>query len=96
MEFQASAEVFQAFSALDRVRRCVDPFLNAAFAASSLSTLEGTLRYVPIVMPENLRIRYPARSRLMEENRVYDCSPQLNHDIFVDGKMEDQLREYVN
>jgi hypothetical protein len=36
MEFWASAEVHQpAFTALEKTRRCVEPFLNAAFAASS-------------------------------------------------------------
>jgi hypothetical protein len=50
--FWASAEVFQpADAALDKARRCVEPYLNAAFATSSLATLEGKLRYVPIAMP---------------------------------------------
>ncbi len=94
--FWASAEVFKdADSALDKARRCVEPFLNAAFAASSLATLEGKLRYVPIAMPVGMRERYPARSKLRKKERIYDCAPQLNYEVFVDGIFEDQLREYL-
>jgi hypothetical protein len=96
MEFWASAEVSQpAFPALDQARRCVSPFLNAAFAASSLATLQGGLRYVPIVMPENMHSRYPARSRLRRNQHIYDCAPILNYDVFVSGLFEEQLREYL-
>jgi hypothetical protein len=96
LDFWASAEVFQpAFQAMDKARRCVLPFLNAAFAASRLATLEGELRYVPIAMPEGMRQRYPARSKLRKKERIYDCSPQLDYDVFVKGRFEDQLREYL-
>lgn len=96
MNFWASAEVFQAaFPAMDKARRCVSPFLNAAFSASTLAMLEGFLRYVPIVMPEEMRQRYPARSKLRKKERIYDCAPQLNYDVFINGSFEDQLREYI-
>jgi hypothetical protein len=96
VEFRASAEVYQpAFSALDRVRRNIGPFLNAAFARCSLAALECKLRYVPIVMPENMQGRYPARSKLRKKERLYDCAPVLNYETFVNGTFEDQLGEYV-
>ena len=96
MNFWASAEVFHAaFPAMDKARRCVGPFLNAAFAASSLATLEGKLRYVPIIMPKGMRERYPARSKLLKKERIYDCAPQLNYEVFVEGSFEDQLTEYI-
>ncbi len=76
MEFQASAEVHRsAYAALDKVRRCVVPFLNVAFSASDLAALQCTLRYVPIVMPESMRARYPARSKLRRKALLYDCAP---------------------
>jgi hypothetical protein len=96
LEFRASAEVNQpAFSALSKAHRCVEPYLNSAFAASSLATLQGKLRYVPIVMPEGMRERYPARSKLRKKERIYDCAPQLDYDVFVEGTFEAQLREYL-
>jgi hypothetical protein len=96
MNFRTSAEVFQAaFPAFDKVRRCVEPFLNAAFSTSSLRSVDAELRYVPIVMPEGMRERYPARSKLRKKTRIYDCAPQLNYDVFVHGPLEDQLREYL-
>jgi hypothetical protein len=96
LNFWASAEVFQAADeALDKARRCAGPFLNAAFTASSLATLDGMLRYVPIVMPKGMRERYPARSKLRKKDRVYDCAPQLNYEVFVEGTFEDQLKEYL-
>jgi hypothetical protein len=96
MEFWASAEVYQpADAALDKVRRCVQPFLNAAFAESSLAKLECMLRYVPIVMPESWHARYPARSKLRKKERLYDCAPILDYEVFVSGTFEAQLREYL-
>jgi hypothetical protein len=96
LKFWASAEVFRvAFPAMDSARRCVEPFLNAAFAASSLAKLDAKLRYVPIVMPEGMRERYPARSKLRKKERLFDCAPQLNYEVFVEGSFEDQLREYL-
>jgi hypothetical protein len=80
---------------LDKTRRCVEPYLNAAFAASSLVTIDAKLRYVPIVMPEGMRERYPARSKLRKKQRIYDCAPQLNYEVFVSGSFEDQLKEYL-
>jgi hypothetical protein len=80
---------------MNRARRCVEPFLNAAFAASSLATLDVELRYVPIIMPEGMRERYPARSKLRKKERLFDCAPQLNYEVFVEGGFEDQLREYL-
>ncbi len=96
MKFLVSAEVFQpAASAQYTMRRRVYPLLNTAFAASSLASLQCTLRYVPIIMPESMHARYPARSKLRKKERIYDCSPILDYDIFVGGKFEDQLQEYM-
>ena len=96
MEFWASSESDRpAGSALENTRKCVEPFLNAAFSTSSLATLECKLRYVPIVMPERVRERYPARSKLRKKERIYDCAPQLAYEVFVEGRFEDQLREYL-
>jgi hypothetical protein len=96
MEFWASAEVNQpAYTALTRVRRNVEAFLNTAFAASSLAVLQCELRYVPILMPERMHARYPARSKLRKRERIYDCAPILDYDVFVEGSFEDQLQEYL-
>lgn len=96
MEFRASAEVFKAaFPALDKARRAVLPFLNASFALSSLAYLDCILRYTPIVMPDNMRARYPERSKLRKKEKLYDCSPQLNYEVFVEGEFRDQLKEYL-
>ena len=97
MEFWAAAEVDQpAYAALTVARRCVEPFLNAAFAASSLASLECKLRYVPIVMPVHMHARYPARSKLRKKERIYDCAPLLDYDVFVNGAFESQLKEYLS
>jgi hypothetical protein len=42
-----------------------------------------------------MRQRYPARSRLRKKERIYDCAPQLNYEVFVDGTFEGQLQEYI-
>jgi hypothetical protein len=95
LEFWAAAEVDQpAYPAIDKTRRLVEPLLNAAFLQSSLGSLQCTLRYVPIVMPEDMHARYPARSKLRKKQRIYDCAPLLAYQVFVDGAFEDQVREY--
>ena len=96
MIFWASSEVHQpAYDSSVLVRRAVEPFLNSAFAASSLATLDSKLRYVPIIMPEGMRERYPARSKLRKKERIYDCAPQLDYEVFVSGRLENQLAEYL-
>jgi hypothetical protein len=96
MEFWASSESHRpAGAALERARRNVVVFLNAALAASSLATLQCKLRYVPIVMPEGMQARYPARSKLRKKKRLYDCAPILDYEVFVSGSFEVQLREYL-
>jgi len=96
LEFWASSEAHRpAGLKSEKVRRNVEPFLNKAFAASSLATLKCKLRYVPIIMPAEARERYPARSKLRRKERIYDCAPQLDFQVFVDGTFEDQLREYL-
>jgi hypothetical protein len=97
MEFWASAEVHQpAFSNLDQVRRAVVPVLNAAFAESSLSKLHCKLRYVPIVVPPAMHGRYPSRSKLRMTEKIFDCSPTLDYDVFVKAEFVDQIREYLS
>ena len=96
MEFWASSESEKKASEdLERARNCVEPYLNSAIAVSSLAELNLELRYVPIAMPENLRGKYPARSKMRKKECVYLCAPQLDYDLFVEGNLEDQLREYL-
>ncbi|WP_439542080.1 hypothetical protein [Hyphomicrobium sp.] len=97
MHFRWSAEVFK--DASDGLRRCskaVDAYLQSGFAKSDkLSDLPITVRYVPIAMPHEALHRYPARSKLRKKERLYDCAPQLDYDVFVSGTFEEQLREYL-
>lgn len=84
-----------ALETSERARRCVEPYLNAAFASSSLATIDAKLRYVPIIMPADALGNYPARSKLRRKQRIYDCAPQLDYDVFITGTFEEQLREYL-
>jgi hypothetical protein len=42
-----------------------------------------------------MHARYPARSRLRKKERIYDCAPILDYDLFLEGTFEDQLKEYL-
>jgi hypothetical protein len=96
LKFWASGEAFQpAFPALDKIRRRVLPFLNEAFAGSSLAALHCELRYIPIAMPEDMQARHPERSELRKNEKIYVCAPILDYDVFVAGIFEDQLQEYM-
>lgn len=96
MYLSASAEVYRsAYASLDSVRKRVVPYLNRAFAASELSELRVEIRYVPIVMPESMRNRYPDRSKLHLNKCLYDCAPQLAYEVFVSGSEDMQVLEYI-
>lgn len=96
MQFRALAEVDQsAFLAMRKVREEVEPFLNAAFELSILAKLPIKLRYVPIIMPEGVRERYPARSKVRKKGNLYDCAPQLSYEVFVEGTFAEQVDEYL-
>ena len=96
LRFWASSESYKLSGPpSENVRRSVEPYLNRKFNESNLASLDAELRYVPIIMPEGMRERYPARSKLHKKDRVYVCAPQLNYDVFVQGMFQDQLREYL-
>lgn len=97
MNFWASSETDrQSGGAVETIRRRVEPYLNAAFTRSSLGAVEAKIRYIPIVMDEEARPRYPARSRMRKKERLYDCAPQLDYETFVSGSWNDQVRVYLN
>jgi len=96
MEFWASSESHKpASQALEATRKKVEPFLNAAIAASSLSPLPVKLRYIPIVMPKDMLSRYSARSKPNLKEQIYVCAPVLDYEVFVSGSSTEQIREYL-
>ena len=96
MEFWASSESYQpADAGLERARHCVEPYLNVAFSQSSLADIHVQLRYIPIVMPSDMHDRYTERSKVRIKQRIYDCAPQLDYELFVSGAFEQQLNEYL-
>lgn len=96
MHLWTSSEIYiAAETSSETCRKLVTPYVNNALAISSLATLDVELRYIPIIMPEGMRERYPARSKLRLKSRIYDCAPQLDYDVFIEGSFRDQLKEYV-
>lgn len=96
MRFWASFEIYKLASpAANICRKAMEPLLNTLLAESGLATFECEFRYVPIIMPPEIAVRYPARSRVRRRERAYDCAPQLAYEIFVSGSFEEQLAEYV-
>ena len=97
MRFWASAEVFApASSAVARSERALEDYLNRVMQQTCLKELDLTLLYVPIIMPHQMRKRYPSRTRLRAEARTSECAPQIDYDVFVQGSFDRQLHEYVN
>jgi hypothetical protein len=93
----ASAEVFNTvFPAMDRLRKTLEPKINQALEASTLAKLPGELRYIPIAMPKEKQMRYPARNQVRKDEGVCVCAPQLDYNAFVQGSFEVQVAEYLN
>jgi hypothetical protein len=96
MHISASAEVYRlADPSLDKVRKLVIPYLNEKFQNLNLGELILEIRYIPIVMPDGMRERYPPRSNLRLDERLYDCAPQLDYEVFVSGSESMQVAEYL-
>ncbi|WP_341021725.1 hypothetical protein [Brevundimonas diminuta] len=62
---------------------------------SPLKDKEVKIRYVPIIMPEEMADWYPARSTARAKENIYACCPQLDYNIFVSGDFPSIAREYV-
>lgn len=88
-------ELFPADAGLERARQCVEAYLSTALAKSSVSNVDLTLRFIPIVMPMDMHERYNERSKARVKQRIYDCAPHLDYDVFVSGTLEQQVCEYL-
>ena len=96
MIFWASSEAdIKADRNLNAVRLSVEPYINEKATLTELSSLDVKIRYIPIVMGSEFLSRYPARSKIRKRQKLYDCSPQLPHQIFVNGSWKEQLSAYL-
>lgn len=77
------------------VHRALDPVLADAIEASTLRSIEGTLFYVPIVMPVEMHQKYKERSRYVRKTQAYECCPHLSHAIFLKCEIENVISEYL-
>lgn len=95
MRYLASSESAGVGEAITFAHRGIDPLIAEAITASTLQTINGSLIYVPIVMPIEMHERYKERSRYVQRARTYECCPRLNHQIFLRGDPEDIVVEYL-
>jgi len=94
--FVASSETAGGVDGVvNATRLCVERYLAPLLDKSPLLNLDMKLRYIPIVMPEENQKRYPERSKARIDQRIYDCAPHLNFEIFSVGSWELQLTEYI-
>ncbi len=97
MQYWSSSESTQlAAEKLSEVRGIPDNALTEALAQSSLADFDVKIRYIPIIMDERFRARYPARSRVERKNRIYNCCPQLDHDAFVAAAPAERALIYLD
>lgn len=59
--------------------------------STSLQDVDIKVAYIPIIVGDDLKRSYPARTRKNTRRRVAQCAPQLDHDRFVNGTAEDQV-----
>lgn len=96
MEYFDSVEIDAAVDAkFDIVARATRHFFARELGKMPLADLNAKIRYIPVVMNEDGRQKYKARSRLERKTRIYNCCPQLNFEVFVSGSFNDQLSEYL-
>ena len=96
MEIVFRAEVYlPAHKAYQETSEATEKAMGVAVANDPLRDLEVKIRYVPIIMDESRRVRYPARSRLERKNRIYNCSPQLAIEPFLTGTPTQRFTQYI-
>ncbi|OYW58806.1 MAG: hypothetical protein B7Z10_11675 [Rhodobacterales bacterium 32-66-7] len=97
MEFFFSSEVDKtALFQMHEVGEAVRISLTDAVAKSTLSELDVRVRYIPIIMKAENLARFPARSRLERKNRIFNCCPQLDIQIFLTGTRSERVAVFVN
>ena len=97
MKFTASAEVESSVGAnILAAIRVVIPYLNEGGSKSLLSDFDIEVRYIPIIMSDERKQHYPARSKIRKKGRLYDCAPQLDFETLVTGAHDERLAEYLH
>jgi hypothetical protein len=97
MLLESSSETSgEAREKLVAIRSTVEDNLNEAFRAGTLADFDAKIFYVPIIMDERFRARYPARSRVERKNRIYNCCPQLDYDTFVAAAPAERALIYLD
>lgn len=94
MVFRAEVDKV-AHLALHTTSVAIEKALAAAILDSPLQDLDVKIRYIPIVMDENGRQKYKARSRLERGKKIYNCCPQLAIQPFLTGTPRERFAEYL-
>jgi hypothetical protein len=97
MDFVVSSEsdsvVHQNLASVDSL---VEPELNSRLSGSPrLAPLKLQIRYVPIVMPDEMAKWYPERSSANVRRQIIDCAPHLSYSIFAGGDKKEMMKEYI-
>lgn len=97
MEFWASSETYLPASAgVESVRQTTEPILNRLLAQSRFADVQIRIRYIPIVMPSVMHEKYTPRSQARLKQRILDCAPQIDYDVYLDGDFPKQLDTYLD
>lgn len=87
MEFQRGAETDWTVAGREfaDIQNKFYAAMNQRLAESSLADVDLVLGYVPILMSDECRASYPARSRYERKKKFLGCAPQLDHARYIEG-----------
>ncbi len=74
-----------------RVCRLIEQNLQKQQKGTVLANFDAKVNFCPVLMDEEMRQYFPARSKTDKKDNVYYCSPQLNYRLFISGTFEEQL-----
>ncbi len=83
------------YDAYNKTSLSAEEAIDSAMAESTLREFDAKIRYIPIIMDETGRARYPARSRLERKKRIYNCCPQLPIEPFLTGTARERFEVYI-
>lgn len=86
MKFQSLGESgFVNMTERIKISRQMEHLISSRISESSLLNLDTEFCYIPILMPNDMLDRYPARSSYSRKEDVIYCCPQLDYDRYKSG-----------
>ena len=97
IKFWVSAETFKDASPyVEELEKLIEnTVIHRILNYKEIEHINFEVRYIPIIMPPELAIKYPERSQSKIKQKLYNCCPILNYHNIIDISCKIRTREYL-